>query len=56
MLAGEAVDLSRYAGAEPTNEVLREVTYLLMTRVTELLGDIRGETPPAAFYEAKPAA
>ena len=56
VLAGEAVDLSRYAGAELTNEVLREVTHLLMTRVTELLGDIRGEEPPATFYEAKPAA
>jgi len=56
VLAGEAVDLSRYAGLEPTNDVLREVTHLLMTRVAELLGDIRGETPPTMFYEARPVA
>ena len=56
VLAGEPVDLSRYAGVEQTNEVLREVTHLLMTRVADLLGEIRGEKPPATFYEAKPAA
>jgi hypothetical protein len=33
--------------------VLREITDLLMTRVTELLADIRGEKPPATFFEAK---
>jgi 1-acyl-sn-glycerol-3-phosphate acyltransferase len=54
-VAGEPFDLSRFEGVEPTKEVLREVTDLLMTRVTELLGEIRGETPPATFFEAKPA-
>jgi 1-acyl-sn-glycerol-3-phosphate acyltransferase len=54
-VAGAPVDLSRYRGVEPTNDVLREITDLLMTRVTELLGEIRGETPPATFFEAKPA-
>jgi 1-acyl-sn-glycerol-3-phosphate acyltransferase len=54
-IAGEPIDLSRFKGVEPTNEVLREITDLLMTRVTELLGEIRGETPPATFFEAKPA-
>jgi 1-acyl-sn-glycerol-3-phosphate acyltransferase len=55
VLAGEPFDLSKYAGVEPTNDVLREITDLLMTRVTELLGEIRGETPPSSFYEARPA-
>jgi len=54
-LAGAPIDLSRFAGVEQTPEVLREITDLLMGRVTELLGEIRGETPPAEFYEAKPA-
>jgi len=54
-VAGAPLDLSRFEGVEPTNEVLREVTDLLMTRVTELLGEIRGETPPATFFEAKQA-
>jgi hypothetical protein len=27
-----------------------------MQRVADLLGEIRGETPPARFFEAKPVA
>ncbi|GAA5160440.1 lysophospholipid acyltransferase family protein [Amycolatopsis dongchuanensis] len=44
---GEPVDLSAYRGQEPTAAVLREVTELLMDRVTELLAEIRGEEPPS---------
>lgn len=54
--AGVPVDLSKYRGLEPTNEVLREVTDLLMTRVKELLGELRGETPPSGFYVSSSAA
>lgn len=43
---GEPVDLSAYRGKEPSTAVLREVTELLMDRVTELLAEIRGEQPP----------
>jgi 1-acyl-sn-glycerol-3-phosphate acyltransferase len=46
-LVGEPVDLSAYRGKEPTAALLREVTDLLMDRVTELLVEIRGEEPPA---------
>jgi 1-acyl-sn-glycerol-3-phosphate acyltransferase len=56
VLAGAPFDLSRYSGVEATNDVLREITDLLMQRVADLLGEIRGETPPARFFEAKPAA
>ena len=49
-VAGAPIDLSSYRGVEPTNEVLREVTDLLMSRVKELLGQLRGETPPAGFF------
>lgn len=49
-LAGPPVDLSKFAGAEPTNDVLREVTDLLMTHVKNLLGELRGEQPPEAFF------
>jgi 1-acyl-sn-glycerol-3-phosphate acyltransferase len=52
-VAGAPIDLSSYAGVELTPDVLREITDLLMTRVTELLGEIRHETPPAVFFEAK---
>ncbi|GLY66984.1 lysophospholipid acyltransferase family protein [Amycolatopsis taiwanensis] len=44
---GEPVDLSAYRDKEPTAAVLREVTDLLMDRVTGLLAEIRGEQPPA---------
>jgi 1-acyl-sn-glycerol-3-phosphate acyltransferase len=47
---GEPVDLSEYRGRGSDGAVLREVTDLLMTRVTELEAEIRGETPPAEFY------
>lgn len=44
---GEPIDLSAYRGKEPTAGVLREVTELMMERVTDLLAEIRGEQPPA---------
>jgi 1-acyl-sn-glycerol-3-phosphate acyltransferase len=55
-LVGEPVDLSALraevrAGRPLTNELLRETTDMLMTRVRELLGELRGETPPNSFYE-----
>ncbi|GAA3834661.1 MULTISPECIES: 1-acyl-sn-glycerol-3-phosphate acyltransferase [Amycolatopsis] len=49
---GEPVDLSAYRGKPQTGPVLREVTELLMERVTELLADVRGEQPPARKPEA----
>jgi hypothetical protein len=49
-IAGAPVDLSGYRGVEPTNEVLREVTDLLMTQVKDLLGQLRDETPPPGFF------
>ncbi len=50
---GAPVDLTKYVGVEPTNEVLREVTDLLMDRVTELLAEIRGEIPPPQPYDPR---
>lgn len=47
---GEPVDLSAYRGVPITNEVLREVTDLLMTEVRDLLADIRQEQAPAEFF------
>lgn len=47
---GEPVDLSRFADAEPTNEVLHDVTDVIMRAVRDEVAGIRGEAPPAAFY------
>jgi 1-acyl-sn-glycerol-3-phosphate acyltransferase len=54
-LVGEPVDLSaqraRVRAGEPLSaELLREVTDLLMSRVRDELGELRGEQPPAAFH------
>jgi 1-acyl-sn-glycerol-3-phosphate acyltransferase len=54
-LVGEPVDLSAQralvrAGHPLTGELLREVTDLVMVRVRELLGELRGERPPAEFH------
>lgn len=48
--AGPPVDLSRWQGAEPTTEVLRAVTATIMGEVTRLVGELRGEEPPATPY------
>lgn len=53
VLAGPAVDLSAYYGKEPTAEVLREVTDLLMDDVTQLLAELRGEPAPDTRYDPR---
>ena len=50
MRAGPPVDLSQWAGAEPTSEVLRAMTSKIMGEVTALVAGIRGETPPETPY------
>jgi len=50
VLAGPAVDLSEFAGEQPTSHVLREMTEKIMRDVAHLLGELRGETPPAEPY------
>ncbi|WP_026425402.1 lysophospholipid acyltransferase family protein [Actinokineospora inagensis] len=47
---GDPVDLSAYRGQPITNQVLREVTDLLMGRVRDLLAGIRDEPAPAEFF------
>ena len=47
---GEPVDLSAYRGRPIDATLLREVTDLLMTRVRDLLADVRGEVAPPEFY------
>lgn len=50
MRAGAPVDLSEWAGAEPTAEVLRAMTAKVMGEVAALVGEIRGEQPPATPF------
>ena len=46
----DPVDLSEFKGRELDNDLLREVTEFLMTRVREQLAGLRGEEAPTAFY------
>jgi 1-acyl-sn-glycerol-3-phosphate acyltransferase len=54
--AGTPVDLSAYYDQPMTAEVLREVTDLIMRRITDLLIELRGGQPPAVTYDPKLAA
>jgi 1-acyl-sn-glycerol-3-phosphate acyltransferase len=56
MLAGPPVDLSAYYGREQTVEVLREVTEVIMQRIREQVGTLRGEQPPADVFDPRAAA
>ncbi|MGW1883159.1 lysophospholipid acyltransferase family protein [Streptomyces sp. NPDC001970] len=53
--AGPPVDLSRFYGLEPTPEVLREATEVIMAAITSLLEDVRGETAPAEPHDHRGA-
>ncbi|MDX3854992.1 lysophospholipid acyltransferase family protein [Streptomyces sp. AK02-01A] len=55
VLAGPPVDLSRFEGEEPTPELLREATEVIMAAITELLSEVRGEPVPAAPYDHRKA-
>ncbi|WP_328461626.1 1-acyl-sn-glycerol-3-phosphate acyltransferase [Actinoplanes sp. NBC_00393] len=44
---GPPVDLSRWAGVEPTRQVLEEMSEKIMLDVRDLLGEIRDGEPPA---------
>jgi 1-acyl-sn-glycerol-3-phosphate acyltransferase len=53
--AGPPVDLSLWMGAEPSGAVLREITDRIMAEVRQLVGELRGETPPSAVFERRSA-
>jgi 1-acyl-sn-glycerol-3-phosphate acyltransferase len=56
IITGPPVDLSAYVGQPLSAEVLREVTDLIMARITDLLVELRGGQPPAVTYDPKLAA
>jgi 1-acyl-sn-glycerol-3-phosphate acyltransferase len=53
--AGPPVDLDRFYDLEPTPEVLREVTEVIMAEITALLEDVRGEKAPAEPWDHRSA-
>lgn len=53
MLAGEPIDLSPYLGKPIDAALLHEVTDLVMARITDLLIELRGGTPPKEVYDPR---
>jgi 1-acyl-sn-glycerol-3-phosphate acyltransferase len=53
VVAGPPVDLGAYYGQEPTAELLREVTDVIMRAVTGLLAELRGEPAPEGPYNPR---
>jgi 1-acyl-sn-glycerol-3-phosphate acyltransferase len=51
MLAGPPVDLSDYLGKPLTRDVLRAATDAIMADITVLLGELRGQQPPATPFD-----
>lgn len=45
------VDLTEFEGKPLTRDVLRGATNAVMADITSLLGELRGEQPPAAVYD-----
>ncbi|MDG4759629.1 lysophospholipid acyltransferase family protein [Micromonospora sp. WMMD710] len=57
VVAGEPVDLSRWADAPPTRATLEEMTDAIMLRLRDMLVEIRGGTPPPLWERpARPSA
>jgi 1-acyl-sn-glycerol-3-phosphate acyltransferase len=51
---GEPVDLTAYRGQEMSMTLLREVTFLLMDRVRDLVAEIRQEPAPTEYFRPAP--
>jgi 1-acyl-sn-glycerol-3-phosphate acyltransferase len=49
--AGRPIDLSRWSGATPNRAVLDEMTEAIMQDISALLGEVRGEQPPAILFD-----
>lgn len=47
---GPQIDLSAYRGRPLDAALLREVTDMIMSRVRDLLAEVRGESAPAEFF------
>jgi 1-acyl-sn-glycerol-3-phosphate acyltransferase len=52
VVAGPPIDLSRWAGATPSREILTEMTEEIMLRLRDMLAEIRGAPPPPLYLPA----
>jgi hypothetical protein len=51
--AGRPVDLSQWAGQQNSAKALRAATDAIMAEITALVGQLRGQIPPAVPYDPK---
>jgi hypothetical protein len=54
-VAGKPVDLSAWIGKERSGRALREATAAIMHDVAGLVGELRGQQPPAELYDGAKA-
>jgi 1-acyl-sn-glycerol-3-phosphate acyltransferase len=52
---GDPVDLADLIGGPITNEVLHEATERIMAAITDLVAELRGETPPSVRFDPRAA-
>jgi 1-acyl-sn-glycerol-3-phosphate acyltransferase len=50
VVAGPPLDLSRWAGRDPSTQVLGEVTEEIMLRLRDMLAEVRGEPAPPELF------
>ena len=53
VVAGRPVDLSRWAGQQDDAKALHAATDAIMAQVTEMVGQLRAETPPPVPYDPR---
>jgi 1-acyl-sn-glycerol-3-phosphate acyltransferase len=53
VVAGEPIDLSRWRGNPVDNRAIRDVSYLIMDRIRDMVAELRAAQPPADFFNPK---
>jgi len=56
VIAGPPIDLSPWRGKPVDARAIRDVSYLIMGTIRDMLAEVRGEVPPEEFFDAKKAA
>lgn len=55
VVAGEPIDLSAWRGKEVDARAIRDVSYLIMERIREMVAQLRDEPAPTSFHNPKTA-
>lgn len=54
-VAGEPIDLSAWRAQPIDNRAIRDVSYLIMERIRDMVAELRGTEPPTEFFNPKRA-